>query len=370
MQLVDTKLTLSFRIQPNYLLGNQSSTAPATHNSHSKQQQQQLHSIRFRCVAEFSVEFTSEASILVSGGKTTALSSPATSQRKHARTQTNTKHQLTNEQSKSTTIRLRRPQNSVSSAQVPQSTVSNLYRWPRPAQSNSAPFSNADWRSVGLLEQPANLASDNWFPSQVGSEHLEPTGEQAPASRSPAQLSARQHSVVVWTNRQLRAQAEHIDQLLRLTHPNELEPPIIVGKILKFYDDDNDNDGRSDNGNNDDDDDGNEDEMRETTSKLADNNATMMMMMMMEPLSAESAALSRGNKNKPFELDKAPATTYDAERRASIIDVPLQPTSINQDYELNDVVQFSCISRLGRPDSSDLRKSVRLEWFINNKQVS
>lgn len=296
-QLVESRLTLSFRLQPNHLLGNQTV-------GHSKQ----LLLIKLRCVAKFAVEFVSDASILASGGKT----------------QTTRVHQrpAVPRQSDSSGAGSRPKRPEASTAQ----TVSP-YRWPRPAQPGAAP-SGAERRNSPL---EANLADSRFSSVLADSEPETGSGRPHPS---------RQYTVLVWTNRQLRAQAEHIDQLLRSSHPNELESPIIVAKSLKFDEEDVDND--------------NDDE-----SHLADNQE-----------SAESSLAEAHIKSGPlWPPDKGRLALAD-EDPAPAGAISAQPPTVNQDYELNDIVQFTCISRVSRPDSRDVRRSVRLKWFINDKEVS
>lgn len=317
-QLVETKLNLAFRLQPSHLLSNQSQSFGAS--------SRQLQLIRLRCVAKFGVEFTSDASILVSGGKTTMVRKR---QEQHQKQTSTTNNKSTSGQPQDST-----PSGSLHSKKLVATSgagqVENLYRWPQPATAQALPAPPSAGRRSSSLEV-------NWPPSLSAGADLEPSEAAASVSRS-TMLNSRQHNAV-WTNRQLRVQADHIDRMLQISQPNELDAPIIVAKILKF------------------------DEFPDDAS--ADNNE---MGDAEDPIGAQKSALS-AISNGELWPDNGADKIRDADQ-ASAYEATTARPAVSQDYELNDIVQFTCFSRTGHPNRADLGKNVYLKWHINNNEVT
>lgn len=178
-----------------------------------------------------------------------------------------------------------------------------LYRWPRPPatrRNHNAPESFSDaWLKSPASEQPDLVTEPSEFSARFSNIR--------PSVRN-------QYNVVVWTDRQLQAQAEHIDQMLRLSRPNQLELPLIEAQLIEHSGE--------------------------------------------EPAAAATEA----------EADDLTAEQNERAWPTSVQDSEFKNPSF--DYELNDLVQFTCQSQIVDSDLRDSIKSVNSKWFINNKEVS
>lgn len=143
--------------------------------------------------------------------------------------------------------------------------------------------------------------------------------------------------IMVWTSRQLKAQAEHIDQMLRKSHPNDLSAPLIEAKA-QLSEEDEESDDR----------------YETTTTRLAADDQDTTTTTTTDPLGLMDEATRTTTTEDPM-------ATGDQDRRSS--------SSLIKDYELNEQVQFACTPQVG-PYAQELARSVHVRWLINDKEVS
>ena len=293
-ELVEVRLRLTFRLQPHLL---SHLTAPGGRTTASNSQAaaargSQLSSLKLRCVARYGVEFVSETSVALAGGKAN--------------------------------IKSRRRESSAAAAAMkelaasrtrPLPTASSLYSQPQVGAASDA----ADELS-GRQEEVGKQLAANSYRWPGGRLEFD---EQKVRQSSGGRGAARQ--LFVWTRAQLRAQAEHVEQLLRRSRPNELEPPQIEARALGFV-------GAA-----------NEEEADEDEA-LADGG---------------EASLEGGEESVASAQPPLGSHTDSADSRSLSI----------KDYELNEIVQFTCTPRVGAPDQENLRRT-HLKWFINDIEVS
>lgn len=302
--LIESRLTLTLKLQPNVLF-RQPNASTLDLQRHAG-----LHPINLRCIAKLIVEFTSETSILVSGGKTTIkrrqqqqqpLGAPLPSASLLVESASQTANESPVAQDKHS-----QPDNW---NQFP------MYRWPRPQRATA----HQDRQRHSLA---ADALAEPWPIQAPGAVEPEPQQQQQQqqVTRASHQQAGRQ--VVVWTQRQLRAQAEHIEQMLRKSHPNQLEPPII-----------------------------------EARTQLEDAGGQE------EKEGEEEEEEATGDR---FESDSEPP---DSRVRPGWTKRDRWPSSAVRDYELDELVQFTCTAQVGQAEQ-ELMRSVHLKWFINDHEVS
>lgn len=290
--------------------------------------------LKLSCVSQMFVEFTSESSILISGGKT------STSKRSgnHHRTGGGNGEPLASlwqrdpDEDRGDLVThnpRRRPgfvsgssssdsdegaDESQSDASGPGPPRISPYRWPSSLAMHSTRLAQHHQHHSSGWNLPSSVAP----PGGTNANH-NPASEQ-PRTRQP-QAAARHHRLnVVWTSGQLRDQSRHIDQLLRRSGANQLEAPRIEARPVN-----------SDEG------DGGDPETRDD-------------------------ALSEGE------------TTFENGELLPPAPITASSSSSNNNYGLNELVNFTCYHQRGEPLAATPgdpdRPSVQLRWFLNELEVN
>lgn len=317
-QLTESRLTLSFRLNPSHLLkANNSPSERAQqqqHHYHHYQTRNQV--LKLRCLSKLSVEFSSETNIVVSGG--------ANLIKKRQQLQEQATSQLPAPSSLRATIQAEETRRGepISASGPTLAPDRPVYRWPRPLVGLQE-TSFGDPQMYRHQHESSARFVDTWTtasrfaPAEQAEELEQPTTTRRPSSA--------RSQLVVWTSRQLKAQSEHIDQLVRLSRPNELDTPLIEAKTLPTS--------------------------FEGPDASSDDSDTT---------NDESGDLApRGDVNWDTNgtATEAPTSSKVAEQ------------TMRQDYELNELVQFTCKSRMSPPERDSTRR-IQLKWFINGKEVS
>lgn len=418
-QLIESRLTLSFRLQPEHLATTSHTTGNSAQQQPAKQQAQatiaalyQNHAQRFqilrlKCLSRLSVDYSTQTSVLVSGGKTTlpksskragllaaveqsqttttrsrtsggggggtnyqaglpSASSLVASSKLSAKDQSRQQHFL--HQAASTTFEQQQP-------------VVSIYRWPRPTQStgneqrlhlsgsssSSRRNINADLSSA--YNGNSNVNNNDPWPSNVLELNEQITSasdllSSGAATSRPNNQNMRQFkNHAQWSARQLRSQAEHIEQLLKAFKPNELDAPLVDAKLIIQ-----------------------EQPTMEFTPEDMPNTESP------PNLSGEFDNINQDPTRTPEEPDAEQTEHYYKQQQSNSNNNnnnPNQGANPNlRDYELNDLVKFTCRPRVARtfigsasaststspsqtaggtlPAAS---KSIKSIWSINNNDV-
>lgn len=211
-QLADVRLTLAFRFQPNIAAQVTTNQTKMSNNNFKPIQttaaatNKQL--LEFKCIAEFALEFASETSIAVAGGKTTQL------KRRH--------------KDRQPTVPASAGQSLASllmGQQLDETTPDHL-----------RPINSAFLQTTGATVQRLRVGADSPRPLSAGNQTAA-AAAVAPV-RHQLQQNQPQAGVVMLTSKQLRAKADQIEQLLRVAHPNELQRPLIEARsqVLDYAD--------------------------------------------------------------------------------------------------------------------------------------
>lgn len=309
-QLEETKLSLAFRIGPEHLFGNMYSS-----NTDGLQEQNfnrflhenNLRPLKLQCVSKLVVEFTSETEVFVINGK---------SSRKMNRN-------LLENYPANSKFDVNSHSDVVSKGQINNSeeldTKFTEYKWPpqpdRVIKAKRLPLSNE-----------AEIKHHSWTPATYQAD-INP-GDQEQTSELPyIKVSIAHHRIgtsnnlVVWTNNQLRSQADLIKRMLFISHPNELEPSRVRASTL----------------------------FNNITSDINSEN---------NPLMISKLLTSSTKKRKLNEVDSSGyATTHE-----QLIQ--------SEGYKLNDIVKFTCSAINILPEKPEVGKNVFLKWLIDDKEVS
>lgn len=316
---VETQLTIAFQLQASHLFMQQ--RHPKAFNPHRNANGggggHWL--VQLRCTAYLGVEFASETSLKLADGKTVVKnrrqdsgdSSPSSilPQPSSQGRRSGSGESPSLEHSSRAGSGKYRARSSVSPTRAAQmsaySPVDFAYKWPP-------------------VRLPQVTASD-WRDGAGSNERQSPVVLLGPTP-SNQRTSANQLLVVVWTNRQIKAQSEHIEQLLQRTKPNQLEPPIIEASI------------------------------KAPTSKSSANYGD------------EGEGDSTGIELQPGDNETAYARNWrHSPSNSSVPDEESDTGAPDQEPE-RDLFEFTCTSRLNSPER-DLLGDVRLVWSLNNKQV-
>lgn len=273
--------------------------------------------LKLSCVAQLSVEFTSNTSLLISGGKASTTTKRSRQQPVETQPEASSwrldnkgpisgggginsrrrpigelQDGLTDDEGDPETI-------SRDSDRMDQPELVSIFRWPAARQRPTKFTSDYDMASVAT---PGGLET-NYHPD---------SGELSTMARKP--MNGR--NLVVWTNRQLRDQSDHIDRLLARSSANELEPAHIEAQTV------------------------------------------------------------RGERAKD-EDEADPSTNGWPSSRSSTSQTSDGPTLIinnnNKDFELYELVNFTCYQEnraFGLRDGSERMHSVQLKWFLNDQELA
>ena len=117
----------------------------------------------------------------------------------------------------------------VSAAAAAAETTSSAAPTSGPDESPRRPPAGGDLAALTAVEYQRPTASPFRWPPNAGRARAEPDQSGGASRRAQVQ---RPGGLVVWTGRQLRAQTEQIERLLRLARPSELEAPVIGAKTV------------------------------------------------------------------------------------------------------------------------------------------
>lgn len=223
--LVESRSTLSLRLRVDHLRAlqrlqqqqqQQALAAGASGQRQGRAPTSSIWPIRLSCLARLMVEFSSETSILVAGARPAPASPLASSL-------IDSDDQLTPPDQLGPRTRAREPVASKEQWEGA-SASGHSFRWP--------PMSGG---RTNEAYRPSEALAEAWStPSQR--EQLAPANNDPAEARRRArvrQQHQQQQLNVVWTQRQLRAQAEHIGHLLARSRPNELEAPHIEADAVR-----------------------------------------------------------------------------------------------------------------------------------------
>lgn len=358
-QLIESRLTLTFKIQANHL----------SRETNTFQSQQRHQMLQIKCLAMLSVEFDSNTVISVLGEKKTLNNKRNRNSQIAARLSadhlqvTPLLPSVSRLQSDSAQLSMNEEQEekltvtSVSHQTIHNGSFTNNlsnnleyseYKWPQQTESlqrmpSPTSFSNP-WIKSPVTTTPTTSNIPNSQDSEFSMTDLN-TGNRLDSNnrasiRQPSSPSSSSGIMVpiMWTNRQIKLQSEFIDQKLQFTHSNELDTPTIEARLVQDLPADSSSDDSNSN-----------------TSSQSDN-------------SADISAASAFDDN--FTGEPEARTTFN---RAPVSEAPpsnLTPDTEDQSYELNDMVQFTCYPRVASSDRNDVRKKIYSKWFINNKEVS
>lgn len=320
-QLIESKLTIAFKLQASHLLKNQLNASTLNNRERAQQQMpatlQRYQQLKLSCSAKLSVEYTSETNILVSGGKTSVKR-----RRQQQKTEMpNTWLPLPSSwhSDESTVINYQNGQmkDQHQNGELP------IYKWPQPTSTSDGQnlynrLNGGNRRTIGFLD---NNDDNNWQPNQTQNSDRHHTYQENTSGVSsqhnnyqPRFDGLRNHQVVVWTRKQLRDQAEHIELMLRGLQPNEIEAPSI-----------------------------------EANTKLDEDKAT------------ESANGDEINSDSAHDSLPVSVSVDKGDESPS--------SNTTDDYDLGDKIEFVCIPSVNSI-ARDTMRNVRLKWFINNQEVS
>lgn len=348
--LIESRLTLSIKIQPYHLSrDNSSQSYPST--------QQRYQFLRFRCLAMLSVEFDSETGISVSSGRTTVNKKNRSSQiaarlqidnREMRSTPSPYMSRLTMSGEQEEKLRALIPSHRILLGNKMGTNLSDLeyfeYRWPQPIDSpHKMPSERKNSFTNAWITSPVTTGTTPTLPSISGQDSEFQT-EFSTVNRlnNNNRASMRQSSSVAslvpisWTNKQIKLQSEFIDQMLQITHANELDTPTIEARLIRELPDSSS--------------DADEDSMSRTSPTDSDISSASMFD---DTFTGEPEARTTFNEASTGEA--LPSNT---------------PDSGDQNYELNDMVRFTCNPRIALSDRNNVRKNFHLKWFVNNKEVS
>lgn len=311
--LIETRLTIAFRLYPNQL------SSLGTSNSIIKSPGSSI--LKLKCQSKLSVEFSSESSILVSGGKTTIK------KRQKQASQLPLPSSL-----KSTTSPIGYTGSSISSrGHLSNNDIPPNYRWPQSPSTHQLMMSRFRNNRHEVLDSSSSSDSSFIQDSQVGVQDISSGWPPTQHVRLAGGGNSRSGHIVVWTRRQLQDQAEHISSMLKQSMPNEIETPTIEAHA-KLPAEDSEEIDEGD-------------------------------------LVAEDQAHNDGARDN---LDQESVINSTLFSNNSNITAKEQETTVSErDYELNDAIEFTCKPKLaGSRSDNIIRSSMRLEWLINNREVS
>lgn len=352
--LMESRLTLSFKIQPYHLSKDNSlqlyPTAPQRHQF-----------LRLRCLAMLSLEFDSETVISVLSGKRNVNKKNRSSQIAASSLQLDNLREvettpppymsrlsilpqsMTEEQEEK--FKATSTSHQIHVGNRISANLSDLelyeYRWPQSTidSPHKVPSERRNSFPNAWITSPATTATPTLPSTSIQDSELITDlsiGNRLNNNRVPM----RQPSIMVsvapasWTSKQIKLQSEFIDERLQFTHANELDTPTIEARLIQEIPDSSD-DGE---------------ETRSRISPPSDSDISSASMF-----------------DDTFTGEPEARATFN---QASMSETSPPPDLDDQNYELNDMVQFTCNPRVAFSDRNDVRKRIQSSWFINNKEVS
>lgn len=315
-QLEETKLSLAFRIGPEHLFGNMYSSDTdelKQQNFNRFLHENNLRPLKLRCVSKLVVEYTSVTEIFVINGKSSQKMN-----RNLLETPVNSKFDVDGHKKSSNWLQ----SDVVLKGQANNSdeigTNFTEYKWP--------PQLNSITKTKPLpLSDDVKIKHSSWTPaiyeSSINHGDQEQTSELPYNKISTAyHRIGSPHNLVVWTNNQLRSQADLIKRMLSISHPNELEAPRIRANT----------------------------QLNSITSDIISENNPLVI----------SKQTSSTKKRKLKEFDNSGYTTTHGQLIQS------------EGYKLNDIVKFTCNAVNIFLEKLEVGKNVYLKWLIDDKEVS
>lgn len=400
--------------------------------SHHQQQQQQV--MRVRCAAKLSVEYFAESSLFVPSGGSTI--------------NTNQQQQQVQRMSSAHAQQLPTPQSSVvdeSTTNNPNSQQANnnlsplittntrlgyahlqlpVYSWPR-AQKPARVFGS------GTMSQRRGggesiFSADN-SATTSNSEQADETNPQRPvmgggksgsrAGGGRGSTSPNLFQAPTWSSRQIRQQADFIEQLMRVAQPNDFWPPVIEAQAMMTmapaqtstliagteavataavggsqeaasseWDEQQENSS--------------EQEGLVQSEQEAATTTTSPAFTTSEPFTTTTTTTSWPPTQSAWFENERPSdgaavggvhitrSSSDNNNNNNRFSQTFSSSAQQKDYELNDIGQFRCSAQLGATQaasgsqestsSTDFdvsaaikqSKQVRLQWFINGKDIN
>lgn len=363
--LVESRSTFSFRLQANHLkvLRKQ---APDSGRPNQMAHSSSILPVKVSCLSRFSVEFGSETSVLVSNGKAAKMS-PI-----RRRTGSTNGEPPTNEGDSSGAAPPIGASLSEASERADEPPGPGSRRRTSDAEDGAGVAAAAAAGQQTFrwppTSEPADKQQRSRVPSSLGSEGtfadawVTPSQDHSGAGDQVASASRRQPTRarpnVVWTQRQLRAQAEHIGQLIRKSRPNELETPLIEARSMRRRD-------RGQSG---------ASSPAPPTATSRDGGRDQDGLVEQDDEERAASPPSILISSNQFELmDEVAPAVGGPDRR--------QSRGPSRDhYELEELVNFTCRSVMASDDigipssrrhnSANPLHAVQVKWFINDREVS
>lgn len=296
--LIESKLSLAFRIGLEHMF-NKNVYDPKRdglqRQSYSRfLYENNLRPLKLRCSSRLIVEFTSETEIFVLNG---SKSSPKRSR--------NLIESVNNNDNKTNTIITNKSANGLAKNDSIGVSKGNFeeYKWPRA------------FGSKKTIKPPINSKLHSWTQNSDRNNDQEQMNE-LPNDKISVSNNQVGSNLVVWTNQQLKSQADSIEKILSIAHSNEFESPKIKANTHNLSD-----------------------FLLDTTAGI--------------PKRADSKASNRQFKEN---INSAYGNN----------ELLVQ----SGDYQPNDIVKFTCIPSYKLPEEVEVVKKVYSKWLLNNKEVS